>query len=148
MAINTTFTAGAVLTAAQMNNLPWGIVSQTKRTAGNTTITTANTDIAGMTATFTAVAGRAYKVSFMANFAASSGQVCYVRLLNGASAIYEGLLTGVAGYRIISPTYIVTGLTAGSVTLKMQGQTDTGTVTVLGTAGNPASFIVEDIGAV
>ena len=146
MASNTTFVSGAILTAQQMNNLPWGVQAYNKRTAGNTTITTSVTDIAGATGTFTAVTGRAYKVSFTGNMNTTSGAVTYLRLNNGASAIYEFLLTGVSGYRVISPTYIVTGLTAGSVTLKMTGQTDTGTALVLGTSGNPASFIIEDIG--
>ena len=130
-----------------MNNLPWGVASYNKRTTGNTTITTASTDIAGATGTFTAVTGRAYKVTFTGNFATSTGQVCYLRVFSGGSSIYEFLLTGVGGYRIITVSTIVTGLSAGSNTLKMVGQTDTGTVTVLGTAGNPSSFIIEDIGA-
>jgi hypothetical protein len=146
MASNTTFVSGAIFTAQQANNFPWGVQAYSKRTAGSTTVTTSVTDIAGATGTFTAVTGRAYKVSFMGNLSLSTGQVMYLRLYSGASAIYESLFTGLGGYTIAGPTYIVTGLTAGSNTLKMVGQTDTGTVTVLGTSGNPASFIIEDIG--
>jgi hypothetical protein len=64
MALNTTFTSGQILTAAQMNNLPWGVAGYVKRTTGSFTATTSVADITGLTTTFTAVSGRLYKVSY------------------------------------------------------------------------------------
>ena len=62
MTINTTFTAGSVLTAAQMNNLPWGVISSTY----NTTATINNTSTAVQSfftgPAFTPVVGRKYMV--------------------------------------------------------------------------------------
>jgi hypothetical protein len=61
IAPNTTFVSGAVLTAAQMNALPWGIVSFVEKTTTTSTITT---EAVMMTApSFTAVASRYYRVS-------------------------------------------------------------------------------------
>ncbi|CAB4179951.1 hypothetical protein UFOVP1054_10 [uncultured Caudovirales phage] len=64
MTINTTFTAGSVLTAAQMNNLPWGVISSTY----NTTATINNTSTAVQSfftgPAFTPVVGRKYRVSW------------------------------------------------------------------------------------
>jgi len=77
MASNTTFTSGAILTAAQMNNLPWGIVAATAGgTSGsgyvrNTTvavpITAVGGDVSGMTITWTALSTRIYKVTVTLN---------------------------------------------------------------------------------
>jgi hypothetical protein len=63
IAPNTTFTSGAVLTAAQMNALPWGIVAYTQSTnvvAVGTAVTLVTT-----ASTFTAVANRYYKVTWI-----------------------------------------------------------------------------------
>jgi hypothetical protein len=61
MAVNTTFSVGQVLTAAQMNNLPWGYVGlQTLTTAYVTTATHTTFQDNGMTLTFTEVSGRVY----------------------------------------------------------------------------------------
>jgi hypothetical protein len=41
---------------------------------------------------------------------------------------------------------VVTGLTAGTQTLKIRVAVSNNTGTIYGTSGNPFSFIVEDIG--
>lgn len=62
MALNTTFVSGAILTAAQMNNLPMGIVSVTSASASSGTTSTEVTRITA--ASFTAVANRYYRITY------------------------------------------------------------------------------------
>ena len=65
MAINTTFVSGAVLTAAQANNLPWGVAgSQTLTTAFATVNPNQTLQDTGQTVTITAVMNRIYKVTW------------------------------------------------------------------------------------
>jgi hypothetical protein len=62
MALNTDFTSGQILTAAQMNNFPRGLVSVTSATASSGTFTTIVTTITAPS--FTAVANRLYRISY------------------------------------------------------------------------------------
>jgi len=62
MALNTDFTAGQILTAAQQNNFPRGLVSVTSATASTGTFTTIVTTITAPS--FTAVANRLYRISY------------------------------------------------------------------------------------
>ena len=59
---NTTFTAGNILTAAQMNRLPWGIMGYAQATASQSGITT-ETNVTGLSVTFTADSTRYYKTT-------------------------------------------------------------------------------------
>jgi hypothetical protein len=62
MALNTDFTAGQILTAAQQNNFPRGLVNVTSATAATGTFTTQVTTITAPS--FTAVANRLYRISY------------------------------------------------------------------------------------
>jgi hypothetical protein len=62
MAINSTFVSGAVLTAAQMNNLPMGIVSATSVTASSGVFTAETLRVTSPS--FTAVANRFYRITY------------------------------------------------------------------------------------
>jgi hypothetical protein len=62
MALNTEFTSGQILTAAQQNNFPRGLVSVTSATTASGTFTTEITTITAPS--FTAVAGRLYRISY------------------------------------------------------------------------------------
>ena len=62
MALNTDFVAGNILTAAQQNNFPRGLVSVTPATAASGTFTTIVTTITAPS--FTAVANRYYRISY------------------------------------------------------------------------------------
>ena len=66
MALNTTFTAGQVLTAQQTNNFPFGVVDYKNNTATQTNINTA-TDITNLSITWTAIADRVYMAQFNVN---------------------------------------------------------------------------------
>jgi hypothetical protein len=159
MASNTTFTSGAILTAAQMNALPWGIVTATAggtsgagyvaRTAGNLTVTTSLADLTGMTITWTAQANTVYRVTWSCygtkNTAAGYTAI-YVAdgtsTIQGASAMTVG-----AGENFNLSGSVIMIPAAGSVTAKLQGlaENNTSTVTASG-GGNPCTLIVEKIG--
>jgi hypothetical protein len=150
MAANTTFTTGAVLTAAQMNNLPWGVVGTAFRNAGDVTVTNAQTDITGMSVTFTAVAGRLYRASWSCSAkketAAGWTQITFAdsaNILYGISIAY-----GVGGGFInLSGVSLISGLTAGSKTFKLRGIAENNTSTVLANGNAPCQLIIEDMGA-
>ena len=149
MAINTTFTSGAILTAAQMNNLPWGI-------AGSSTLATTNNfttiEDSGLTVTWTAVSSRQYKISFRAvNEQSIAAQVFYYITDSANVELQRSQFTTTANDQqtTISSYALVTGL-SGSVTYKVRVACTAGTGIVYGTntnAGIAARMLVEDIGA-
>jgi hypothetical protein len=121
IAPNTTFTSGAILTAAQMNALPYGIVALQDVTAssGNVSVETLR-----VTSTaFTAIANRYYEVTyFEPRFIFASGTVTAVgmniRLTNLAGSLlqssYVYMNSAANGGGICS---YVTTFTAGSTVL-------------------------------
>lgn len=149
MAINTTFTSGQILTAAQMNNLPWGIAGSVARTLAVSAITSTVADITGVSVTFTAVSTRVYKFTFAitgqkqtsdgwtAIQLTDSANVQYIEIDNNAPA---------NGYWNCSGATYKTGLT-GSVTVKLRGLCQSNTSTITVGANAPIILIVEDIGA-
>ena len=60
MAINTTFVSGAILTAAQMNALPFGLSSTVTSTSVQSVGGGALQDITSLTSTITLINGRSY----------------------------------------------------------------------------------------
>jgi hypothetical protein len=145
IAPNTTFTSGQILTAAQMNALPWGIVAFGSKTTGNT-YTTEATQVT--TNAFTAVANRYYRITYHEPVLYSTtGGVTYMRIKNGATQLQNTYVTTSPAYEAFGHTYVVTTFSAGSVTI-------TGTIAaVVGSPGTavrgatqPAIITVEDIG--
>ena len=59
---NTDFTSGAILTAAQQNRFPRGIMQLATSTTAPANVTA--TEVVQLTATFTAVASRYYKITY------------------------------------------------------------------------------------
>ena len=160
MPANTTFTAGAVLTAQQMNNLPWGIVDATaggtsgrgfvNKTSGDTTITSATSaDLSGITITFNAVAGRLYKADFYCVVSTiTSAAQPVVELTDGSNNQLQWTVMNIVanGYSFSRLTRIFSGLT-GSQTMKIRVRTTAGVSTVFGgDAIFPTVFSIEDIG--
>ena len=149
MTINTTFTSGQILTAAQMNNLPWGVITAVKGTSGNQNITGTTADITGMTSTFTAVSGRLYKVSFSALFLKQSAAgLIDIFITDGSNnVIYDFFQTQDAGdYTVIGFTGVLDGL-SGSTTIKARVNVSAGAGVIFHAPANPSSFIIEDMGA-
>jgi len=150
MAINTTFTTGAVLTAAQMNNLPWGVAGTAVRTSGNVSLGPAQADITSMSTTFTAVAGRLYRANWSVNVQKITSSGWIESFFTDSSNVVYGIAIGytIAGsYANLSGSTIISGLTAGSKTFKLRLECQADTASVIATTGAPCVLVIEDIGA-
>jgi hypothetical protein len=150
MAANTTFTTGAVLTAAQMNNLPWGVVAYGARTAGNVTLGPTQADITGMSVTFTAVAGRLYRANWSVNIQKQTSAGWTEAFFTDSANVVYGIAIGysVAGnYANLSGSTYITGLTAGSKTFKLRLEVESNTAVVIAVSAAPCVMIIEDMGA-
>jgi len=135
-------------------NTPWGVVARTTITANSSVVST-NTFIDLSSLTFTAIAGRLYKVQFSGQSTAtdidfnSSFLIAITDSANNAIqtlAFPAGFSSGVnlrtEGFILVSPA-------AGSTTYKVRmGRTaGTGTIQALAGATNITHFYIEDIGA-
>lgn len=162
MASNTTFTAGAVLTAAQMNNLPWGVVAATAggtsgsgyvvNTTSLVTITAAGGDVTGMTITFNAISTRLYKITVMLNdiYSGAGMNPLLLEVTDGSNTVkYQARRLFPAGDTdSMSVSYLETGI-SGSTLRKVRayGITNNGTFNTNAAAAR-STFIIEDIGSV
>ena len=152
---NTTFTSGAVLTADQMNRLPWGIMGTATTSAVDQTGITGVTDVTGASITFTAVANRYYIALGFAVVAASAGSPALQQFLvtNSAASTTYAIEIGhftAGGGNVVTADCQSTPFTlsAGSNTLKLRfGRSggDAATYTVSNST-RPASIAVFDIG--
>jgi hypothetical protein len=151
MTINTTFTSGEVLTAAQMNNLPFGVAGYVSLTSLSQSGITTATDITGATITFTAVANRPYAIFSHGYHNTTANNVTVgVLLKEGATTLdqsYGAALVGGTGTTITG--FAIRTFTAGSHTLKLQAvlANGTGTITAEGTTALSYDFIVIDLGS-
>lgn len=136
---------------------PWGLVPVTS--GANPDVVTANqnftsatvTDITGLTATFTAVANRNYRVTIVTNFLSSGiGDIAQVLITDSANAVKiqsaVNCQNGLFGVSCIA-TGVIT-LSAGSTTLKGRAcrQSGSGTVTMVAGSVYPTELSIEDIG--
>ena len=152
MAINTTFSSGAVLTAAKINNLPWGVAGYKSLTSlTQTGIGGTATDITGATITFTAVASRPYAIFWHGYHNTTANNVTVgVILKEGATTLdqaYAGATNATVGTTVTG--FAIRTFTAGSHTLKLQCLLagGTGTITAEATATLTYDFIVIDLGS-
>ena len=145
---NTAFTAGQVLTAAQQNNFPRGVMAFVKRTTAVTALGTAVADISGMSVTFTAQSSRLYKISwFITGQKITSAGYTDIQLTDNANNLNSAMTSyTIAGnYWNCSGGVVLTGV-SGSLTFKLRGSTELATSNPTATATVPISLIVEDIG--
>jgi hypothetical protein len=152
IAPNNTFVAGDVLTAAECNAFPFGVVALTTKTTTNA-ITTTETNF--MAATFTAIANRYYRITY---FAANSGNtnasgddnITFIirnGSTTGATQLTQGACNIIAGKNIGPNTVVaVSTFTAGSQTIGQFAKTTSGTATTSASATSPQILLVEDIG--
>lgn len=160
MASNTTFASGAILTAANMNNLPWGIVTTTaggtstvgyvNRTTGSFTASSTTADITGMTCTFTANANTFYKITWTAygQKDAVAGWTS-VNVSDGSNVVQQAVaVTSIAtGYFNCSGMAIVRP-GAGSVTYKLRAACQSSNSTIFAsTSGDGCQMVIEMIGS-
>jgi hypothetical protein len=148
MPANTTFVSGAILTAAQMNNLPWGVVGYASKATGQ--VVTTEADIASLSVTWTAVAGRVYKFTAQLNQQSATGGDVTIYLNDGSTNVSEAIGKLAATDRQSNGfTFYITGITAGSKTYKLR-YTAANATTIFGAdvrASLASQFIVEDMGA-
>jgi len=147
MALNTTFVAGAILTAAQTNNLPFGVVGYQNYTGGNFTATTSQTAVTGISIAFTGVAGRIYKATFTAQFqSVTSAHRTTARVYQGLTGLTEGVsYAGADDYNELMVIAIFEA--TGATTMTVQATANAHTSVLLGAAApNNMVFIIEDIG--
>ena len=143
---NTTFVANTVLTAAQMNNLPFGIMGQVRKTDANFAMTPSTTTITGSTITFTGVAGRIYKASFQGLCQKGTGDNDVIfKIFQGATQISLSEEYRSSGMYNV-PNGMTTFSATGSTTMTVQAYTGAGTATLYCAAINPFTFVIEDIG--
>jgi hypothetical protein len=161
MASNTTFVSGAILTAAQMNNLPWGIVAATaggtsgsgyvRNTTSPVAITAAGGDVSGMTITYTAISSRIYRVTVTLSDIFSGGGFSpfLLEVTDGSNVVkYQARLTlGAGNTSNMTISYVETGLSGSTLRkVRVYGITNSGTFNT-NAAANLSVFSIEDIGA-
>jgi hypothetical protein len=134
--------------SSMLTKAPRGVMGYVVRNTGNITSTTTLTDVTGASITFNALSSRLYEVSFSCQTRKVSG-AGYVNIIiaDGANNNKFDFFTTTSDneYTALSFTGLISGV-SGSTTLKVRSVTDTGTGTIFGSAGNPYSFIVKDIG--
>jgi len=154
IAPNTTFVSGAILTAAQQNAFGFGACQMATSTT-NYALTTATAIATGMTVTFTAIASRNYKVTYVEPQAQItnlvSGQTSIsIRVTNAAGTLlqtnYLRNAAAISGLGSITCVYVGT-FAAGSTTLVGCATTSSlSDAPALNRNTGPAILLVEDIG--
>ena len=146
---NTDFSSGAVLTAAQQNRFPRGLMGYQNYTGGSFTATTTFAAITGISITFTGEANRLYKATFTAECeSVTSAHRTVAVIKKGASSVVEGVTYAGAGdYSQLTAIGLFTA--TGSTTITVDTKAAVNTSTILGIAApNNMTFIVEDVGAI
>ena len=149
MAVNTTFTSGAILTAAQMNALPFGLVAEpTSRTSDILGFTTTPADVTGCSITFTAIAGRKYRANFISIFNSATLNVRASFTFTDGSNAQQASFIWLAGIANVdtSATGSYTFTATGTTTRKLRLQSSSNTVNVIAGSVYPTQFWIEDIG--
>jgi hypothetical protein len=142
--------AGDRLYAANTNLLPRGLLSVNQNTtATNSGVSSALGDV-GPTATFTAVAGRFYRVTMMVSRASCTvASTCVMAVTNSANVVVAnvGVLTMTAGADYMIPISFISTFTAGAQTVKLRASSSVATAVVFQATGFPTYVSVEDFGA-
>lgn len=152
---NTDFSSGAVLTAAQQNRFPRGVMAYVQTTTTDATITVEEIQVTS--ASFTAVANRYYKITYFepqltTPAVAGAFIVGRIRLTNLAGTGLQSAIVQNAPATAVNSTMncVWTGtLTAGSTVIVASLACAAGTGQATRTAASPSSvafILVEDIG--
>jgi hypothetical protein len=144
---NTDFSSGAVLTAAQQNRFPRGVMALTQNTTTDSSITAEEVQIS---TSFTGVANRYYKITyFEPNPVNGTGYFAF-RIRQGTTTAgtvlntsYQTAGTGIDRQAMM--IYVGT-FSAGTVNLVATAQQTAGTGTLSRGATTVAYLLVEDIG--
>jgi len=145
---NTDFSSGAVLTAAQQNRFPRGVMAVGNKTTAQNGITT-ETEIVS-SGTFTAVANRYYRITFTSynNFKLTTSSVQWrIRKTNTSGTVLTRTNREVTNFTQNGVTVIYVGtLSAGAQNVIGSISVDAGSIQSEPNATQPSQIIVEDIG--
>ncbi|MGA0926979.1 MAG: hypothetical protein ACO3RW_07245 [Burkholderiaceae bacterium] len=144
------FSSGDVLTAADMNALPGGIVDVSRTaTGGSTSVGTTLVDL-GPSITFTAQANRYYRaLGMIAVFDRSTAGYLVMEIdLDGSSVQSAFAYSSGSGYYEHVTAFYVFSTTAASHTIKLRAKTNTGTATVYNGSIERVALVLEDMGPV
>jgi hypothetical protein len=151
---NTDFSSGAVLTAAQQNRFPRGVMALATSTTSYT-LTTSEVIATGMTVTFTAVANRYYRITYYepqaqtASFASNTQLT--LRQTNASGTVLQNTVfanetnaTDQSGMTVIRTMTF----SAGSITVVGTAKCSltTGTPQLIRDSTRQAQLLIEDIG--
>ena len=146
---NTTFTAGNVLTAAQMNRLPWGVMGYASLTANQTINSSSLMDVTSLSVVFTANSTRIYRTSVIipviTQNTSTEFNVLAIANSSGTSLAQSNFRAAATNQFQLIATYIESGIT-GSTTRKARMSVSANTSTINSSATIPAFIVVEDIG--
>lgn len=135
--------------ASTLSKAPRGMVAYAQSTT-TFAITTTETVATGMTVTFTAVAGRNYRITYFEPdfYTGSTNQVSLgIRLTNASGTLYQranigGFVTTAQGFN----SQVVRSFTAGSITIVGTLKVNGGSGTATRQADEIAFIMVEDVG--
>jgi hypothetical protein len=150
---NTDFSSGAVLTAAQQNRFPRGIMALATSTTSDTSVTSEEVELGAIS--FTAVASRYYKISYIEpdiGITGAGAAAIVMRLRNGTTT--AGTLLQVAYQWVPSSSVDTAGqvvwfgtFSAGTQNVVATAQNASGVTFQLNRGtGKAAWLVVEDIG--
>lgn len=151
---NTDFSSGAILTAAQQNRFPRGVMNLAISTTSYT-LTTTDTIATGMSVTFTAVANRLYRISYFEPQAQTasvlSNTTISIRLTNATGTVLNNTIianTAAATQQNGMICVAYSTFSAGSVTIvgTAKANVTTGTPLLIRDSTRNANIIVEDMG--
>jgi hypothetical protein len=130
-------------------NAPWGVMGYVINTTLSQGANT-ETDLPGLTITFTAVANRLYELkASVVGYTSVAGDRIAVGIKEGSTTLQTGIMgQTLASNGEVVPVYLISTFSAGSHTVKLTGRRDSGTGTTTFVAGStiPAVFTVSDIG--
>lgn len=143
------FTAGDVLTAANLNMLPRGLMAIATATTAQNTIS-ATTDVTSLSVTWTAVANRRYRISVVIPSISQVSTAGYwsAYITDGSNVVKQqsqGYLGGSEDGFVVMEL-VESSLSAGSTTRKARIGTSGGTLNL--NAVGTRYIVVEDIGKV
>jgi len=147
------YIAGDVLTAANLNLAPAGTQGggYAQRTTSQASITSM-VDIASLTVTFTAVAGRRYKATVMFHWEQTVADGAFFVYINDTVSNLMRFTVDEAANRPQGKMFAYANLTSitGVKTWKVRCERDSGTAsgTFFGAATYPAFISIEDIGQI
>lgn len=136
------YSSGEVLTAANMNLLPAGIVGYGELEADQSW-TTSYADITNLSVAFTADSTRLYKASFIG----LCGPTTFVILTDGSNNQLQQMENNTTVFISLGGFVLLSGIT-GSYTVKARGKASTtgASYRLEAAAERPATLLVEDIG--